>query len=90
MDLYDLCKEIAIAWEMPPKTYELVLASKGDREGLSEETKTLSQWMHLLFFYQLSQPIAASAGLNDFIEFNIEYVQDIYEEFQDLIMEEES
>ncbi len=44
--------------------------------------------MHLLFFYQLSQPLATNAGLNDFIEFNIEYVHDIYEEFQDLIMEE--
>jgi len=88
MDLYDLCYEIAKAWELPDITSAIVLASKGDKENVNEEIQTLSKWMHLLFFYQLSQPIATSAGLNDFIEFNIEYVQDIYEEFQNLIMEE--
>lgn len=90
MDLYDLCKEIADAWELPPKTSAIVLASKGDKTDLDEETQLLSKWMHLLFFYQLSQPLAAQAGLNDFIEFNIDYVQDIYEEFQDLMMEEDT
>ena len=90
MDLYDLCQEIANAWELPEITSAIVVASKGDKENLSEEVEKLSKWMHLLFFYQLSQPVAASAGLNDFIEFNIEYVQDIYEEFQDLMMEEVS
>jgi len=90
MDLYDLCQEIAKTWELPKITSAIVVASKGDKENLSEEIKKLSKWMHLLFFYQLSQPIAASAGLNDFIEFNIEYVQDIYEEFQEIMMKEES
>ncbi len=88
MDLYDLCKEIADVWEFPLKTSAIVLASKGDKKDLDKETELLSKWMHLLFFYQLSQPLAAQAGLNDFIEFNIDYVQDIYEDFQDLIMEE--
>jgi len=88
MDLYDLCKEIAIAWEMPTKVYELIIASKGESQDLNEETKMLSQWMHLLFFYQLSQPLCVNAGLNDFIEFNIEYVEEIYEEFQDLMGQE--
>lgn len=90
MDLYDLCQEIAKSWELPEITSAIVVSSKGDKENLNEEIEKLSKWMHLLFFYQLSQPVAASAGLNDFIEFNIEYVEDIYEEFQTLMMEESS
>jgi len=88
MDLYDLCQEIALAWEMPEEISLLVRASKGETSEIDEEVKTLSQWMHLLFFYQLSQPLCTQAGLNDFIEFKIEYVQEIYEEFQNLLMEE--
>lgn len=88
IDLFDLCQEIAKAWEMPEVITRIVLASSGKS---SEEDKTileLSKWMHLLFFYELSQPLSVEAGLNDFIEFNIDYVQDIYEEFTELIMEE--
>ena len=88
MDLYDICKEIALAWDIPQEVSQLVLASKGEGSSLNDELTTLSKWMHLLFFYQLSQPLANQAGLNDFVEFNIEYVQDIYEEFQNLMMEE--
>lgn len=88
MDLYELCTKIAQVWEMPEIVSRLVLCSKGDSDEKDENIIELSKWMHLLFFYQLSQPTAVAAGLNDFIEFNIEYVQDIYEEFQNLIMEE--
>ena len=37
--------------------------------------------MHLLLFYELSQPLFIEAGLNDFIDFQIDYVGDIYEDF---------
>ncbi len=91
MNLFDLCLEIAKVWEMPEVIGKIVYAA-----GASGPTPTdpliadLSAWMHLLFFYQLSQPTASQAGLNDFLEFNIDYVQDIYEEFSELIMDEEA
>ncbi len=88
MSLFHLCKEIATAWEMPEMISKLVLASSGKTEESDPQIIELSKWMHLLFFYQLSQKVCVEAGLNDFIEFNIEYVQDIYDEFQELIMEE--
>jgi len=88
MSLFDLCEEIAKAWEMPELISRIVLASSGLKDEEDLQIKELSQWMHLLFFHQLSQPLCVEAGLNDFIEFNIEYVQDIYEDFAAVIMEE--
>ena len=41
--------------------------------------------MHLLLFYELSQPMFINAGLNDFINFEIEYVSDIYDDFAQLM-----
>lgn len=90
MSLFDLCQNIAITWELPPLISKVVLASSGHSDEKDEQVIELSKWMHLLFFYQLSQAICVEAGLNDFIEFNIDYVSDIYEEFQDLIMEDNS
>ena len=37
--------------------------------------------MHLLLFYELSQPMFIAAELNDFIDFKIDYVSDIYNDF---------
>jgi len=88
MSLFDLCSEIAKAWEMPEVISRVVLASSGKVEESDANIIELSKWMHLLFFYQLSQVVCIEAGLNDFIEFNIEYVQDIYDDFQDLIMDD--
>lgn len=89
MDLFDVCETIATQWEMPKLIAKLIQASKGDTEEQDQEIIELSKWMHLLLFYQLSQSVCTQAELNDFIEFNIDYVQDIYEEFQELIMSEE-
>jgi HD-like signal output (HDOD) protein len=87
MDLFDLCAHIAKIWEMPEPIAQIVLASSGRTQQQDPQIIDLSKWMHLLFFYQLSQPLCVKAGLNDFIEFNIEYVQEIYEEFQDVVMQ---
>jgi len=88
MSLFDLCNEIAKAWEMPEQISRIVLASSGKIDEADENIVELSKCMHLLFFYQLSQPTCIEAGLNDFIEFNIDYVQDIYDEFSQLVMED--
>ena len=36
-------------------------------------------------FYELSKPIYIEAGLNDFIEFDIEFVQSVYEKFMQIV-----
>ena len=88
MSLFDLCNEISVAWEMPETISRIVLASSGKSTEKDPQILNLAKWMHLLFFYQLSQPVSVEAGLNDFIEFNIDFVEDIYEEFQALMMED--
>jgi len=81
MDLFDICEFIAKKWEMDEKIYKLVQAASGVKSSEDETMNTLGKWMHLLLFYTLSKPRCIEAGLNDFIEFNLSYVNEIYEEF---------
>ena len=81
MDLFDICQQIAQKWEMDEKIIYIIQASSGVKPSEDEEINRLGKWMHLLLFLTLSQPNFIEAGLNDFIEFQIDYVGDIYEEF---------
>lgn len=85
VDLFDICAKIAQKWEMPDTIIQIVLASSGYKPSQNEELNLLGKWMHLLLFYELSQPMFVEAGLNDFIEFQIEYVGDIYDDFATLM-----
>ncbi|MDD4855943.1 MAG: HDOD domain-containing protein [Sulfuricurvum sp.] len=84
-DLFDLAAEIAHMWEMSEKTVTLIQGASGLRNTLSTEEKILAQWMHLLLFYELSQSVYVSAGLNEFIDFQIDFVHDIYEPFMQVM-----
>lgn len=83
--LFDICDQIAQKWEMPSIVSEIVYAASGKNPSAKEDINNLGKWMHLLLFYELSQPIFIQAELNDFIEFNVEYVEDVYEEFSKLM-----
>ena len=83
--LFDISAMIAKKWNMPQKIADIVKAASGKDISDDEEINRLGAWMHLLLFYTLSKPQYIEAGLNDFIEFNVEYVQDIYEEFSELM-----
>lgn len=86
MGLFDICEEIAKKWEMPSSVSDIVQAASGVRPSEDKDINTLGKWMHLLLFYKLSQPEFIQAGLNDFVDFQIEYVNDIYDDFA-LLME---
>jgi len=81
MDLFDICEAIAIKWNMNVKSAQIVQAASGMKPLEDERLNELGKWMHLLLFFTLSKPLYIEAGLNDFIEFHIEYVEDIYEDF---------
>ena len=85
IDLFGICKKIAIIWEMPEQIAEIIVASSGKHPSQDAQTNLLGKWMHLLLFYTLSQPRYIEAGLNDFIDFEIDYVEDIYEDFSTLM-----
>jgi HD-like signal output (HDOD) protein len=81
MDLFDIAARIAQKWEMDEKIVTIVQAASGIKASEDKELDNLGKWMHLLLFYTLSQPSYIDAGLNDFIDFQIDYVNDIYSEF---------
>ena len=85
MDLFDMAQVIATKWEMDPTISKIIQASSGIKPSEDEQINKLGKWMHLLLFYALSQPTYIEAGLNDFIEFQIDYVDDIYEDFATLM-----
>ena len=83
--LFDICEQISVKWEMPEEIAKIIHASSGLAVSNDEQTNKLGKWMHLLLFYELSQPMFIEAGLNDFIDFQVDYVSDIYEEFSTLM-----
>jgi len=85
LDIFDICQKIAQKWEMPKKTIQIIKASSGEKPIDDKQLNQLGKWMHLLLFYELSQPQFIQAELNNFINFNIEYVEDIYDDFAQLM-----
>lgn len=90
LSLFDVCNEIGTKWEMSPAISRIVHAASGVDSTIAGNEKILAQWMHLLLFYELSQSTYVSAGLNEFVEFQIEFVQDIYESFMQVVGNDES
>ena len=88
VDLFDICESIAKKWELSPEISKIIQASSGIKPADDPMLNALGKWMHLLLFYALSQNAYIQAGLNDFIDFQPDYVQDIYESFSTLIAEE--
>ena len=85
VDLFDICQSIATKWEMPSSVIEIIQASSGLKPSENIDIDKLGQWMHLLLFYTLSQPKYIEAELNDFIDFQIDYVENIYNDFSTLM-----
>jgi HD-like signal output (HDOD) protein len=88
--LFDMCTEIAQKWELSAAIARIVHASSGLDHNIDPKDRVLAQWMHLLLFYELSQSTYVAAGLNEFIEFQIEFVQDIYESFMQVVEYDET
>jgi len=85
MDLFDICDNIAQKWEMSESISQIINAASGLKPSSDETINMLGKWMHLLLFYTLSQEIFIHAQLNDFIDFQVDYVSDIYEDFLSLM-----
>ena len=85
MDLFDICREIARKWEMPESIGNIVHAASGVQECEDASVERLAKWMHMLLFFELSQGAYIEAGLNDFIDFQIDFVAEIQEPFMALM-----
>jgi pyruvate/2-oxoglutarate/acetoin dehydrogenase E1 component len=84
-NLFDLAGEIAHQWGMSDDAIKLIKNSSGLHNDISKEQKRLAQWIHLLLFYELSQSTYITAGLNEFLDFQIDFVQEIYESFMTVV-----
>ena len=85
MDLFDICERIAQKWEMDEEIPQIIQAASGVKPSENEKINQLGKWMHLLLFFTLSKTEFIEANLNDFIDFQIEYVIDIYDEFANVM-----
>ena len=85
MDLFDICEQIASKWKMDENISKIIQASSGVKPSDDDDINKLGQWMHLLLFFTLSQPNYINAELNDFIDFQVDYVSDIYSDFSELM-----
>jgi len=85
MDLFDVATQIAKKWEMPDNIGEILQCASGIKPSEDEQTLKLGKYMHLLFFYTLSNPKCAGTGLNDFLEFQPDFIADVYENFASVI-----
>jgi HD-like signal output (HDOD) protein len=85
VDLFDISQMIATKWDMSDKISQIVQASSGIKPSQDKNIDLLGKWMHLLLFFELSKPLFIEAGLNDYIDFQIDYVTDIHEEFSELM-----
>ena len=81
LDLFDICEKITLKWDMPQVVAQLIQSSSGTKPSSNREIDTLAKWMHLLLFYTLSKKQFVESQLNDFIDFQIDYVDDIYSDF---------
>jgi len=85
MDLFDICQRIAQKWEMDERIAQVIQAASGLKPAEDENINELGKWMHLLLFFTLSQAEFIEAGLNDFIDFQLAYVADIYDDFSNIM-----
>lgn len=85
MDLFDICALIAKKWEMPQEITKIIHCASGVKVDSDEQIQNLGNWMHLLLFYEFSQGAFIEAGLNDFLEFQIQSVESIYPEFMEVM-----
>ena len=84
---FGIAVDVARKWEISETTLRILELADG-KSNIQDATKDeiiCAKYLHLLFFYELSRPESMSSGLNDFIEFNTEFVKDIQEDFQNIL-----
>lgn len=87
VSLFDIAIMIGQKWELDEKTLKIIEYADGKKECTDNKCEliNLSKYLHLLFFHSLSNPVFVEHGLNDFIEFKIEFVEEIYEKFSTIV-----
>lgn len=77
---------IAKLWEAEENAQKLLILSFGQK-NCEGELCELAKMMHLLIFKTFSQPLFVKAGLNDFLELKMEFIEDVHEKFSEVLNE---
>jgi len=85
MDLFDVATQISKKWEMPNNIGEILQCASGIKPSQDQKILKLGKYMHLLFFYALSKPKCAGTGLNTFLEFQPDFIVDVYDNFASIV-----
>ena len=88
VNLFDISEMIGETWSMNKKSLKVLKASSGLKQCAESKLCKCARYMHMLLFYLLSRPEFVECGLNDFLDFNPDFVMPIMEEFQTIISEE--
>lgn len=83
--LFDIAAMIAKKWDMETIVADIIKAASGKIEQTASDAVNYGRWIHLLLFYTFSKPQFIDAGLNDFLEFQIDFVENIYENFSEVM-----
>jgi len=88
VNLFDISEMIGQSWGMDAKSLKVLKASSGLKPCGESTRCKIAQYMHMLLFYILSRSEFLECGLNDFLDFNPEFVMSIMENFQSIVSEE--
>ncbi len=84
MNLFDISSLICEKWNMQKPIIQM-LKDLGELDASDPKYGKFVKYMHLLLFFEFSKPAYIQAGLNDFIEFDPEFVEDIYQNFNQIV-----
>ncbi len=86
---FDIAIKIAKLWMMPQKSIDILESSsiKESRERHKKEIVQISKYLHLLFFHITSKPKFIRAKLNDIIDLDIEFIEDVEDRFYEIAKE---
>ena len=84
LKIFDIFIMICKEWDLNDESIKLINYLNKKIEDKSIYSR-LAKYLHLLIFYEISKPLFIKAGLNDFIEFDTEFIQEVYDNFMDII-----
>ncbi len=82
--LLEIAALISKKWKAN-ETIILLLKDLSKKDASNKNYGKFIKYLHLLLFYELSQPKFIKAGLNDFMEFDPSFVEDILENFMKIV-----
>lgn len=85
----NLIAYVAKLWEAEEDVQQLLILSFGQKKCEGQVCE-LAKMMHLLLFKTFSKPLFIKAGLNDFIELKVDFIENIYENFNKVMDETDS